>query len=246
LTTPTAADESNALRFRLTGHFKTGLYEYDQTTVFIPLEAAQRLLQLEDRVNSLHVKAEPGTDLDALKARVAKVLPEDAPLIVATWMETEEILINAMRLERIVWITILSALMAVAGFCILAVMSLTVLQKTRDIGILRSLGAGAPGVLGTFIQYGLVVGVIGATLGLAAGDLTLSNIDTVEEVVKGATGWTPWPRTAFYFEKIPVDKDWTMFGMFWLGGIAVSLAASFVPAMRAARTDPIQTLRFEH
>lgn len=246
LTTPTATDEDSSLKFRVTGHFKTGLYEYDRTTVYVPLEAAQKLTRLENRITSLHLRADEGVDLDRLKSAVMGTLPPHERFVVRTWMESEKVLIDAMRLERVIWVVILSALLAVAGFCILAVMSLTVLQKRRDIGILRSIGASVPGVLSTFILYGLVVGFLGSTLGFAGGLAVLNHLDPIEGFTLKYLRWTPWPRDVFYFERIPRDISWDAILSFWAGGIVVSFAASIIPAIRAARTDPITTLRTEH
>ena len=246
LTTPTASDEDSSLKFRVTGHFKTGLYEYDQTNVYIPLGAAQKLCRLDGRITSFHLRSEEGADLTTLKAAVTKLLPEDSRFVVKTWMESQKILIDAMRLERVIWVVILSALFAVAGFCILAVMSLTVIQKTRDIGILRSLGAGVRGVLVTFIQYGLAVGLIGSTLGLVGGFAALHYLDPIERFSLRWVGWTPWPRDVFYFESIPRQIDWHAMLTFWAWGIVISFLAGIIPAVRAARTNPVQTLRFEH
>lgn len=245
LTTPTATDEDSALKFRITDHFKTGLYEYDRTTVYVPLDAAQKLTRLDGRITGFSVRAEEGIDLQTIKAPVTRALPRDGGFVVKTWMESQKVLIDAMKMERVIWVVVLSALLAVAGFCILAVMSLTVIQKTRDIGILRSLGAGVTGVLFTFIQYGLAVGVIGSTLGLSAAALALHYLDPIERWSLKWLGWTPWPRDVFYFESIPRDIDWQAMLTFWGGAILVAFVASIIPAVRAARTNPIDTLRYE-
>ena len=309
LTTPTATDEDSSLKFRITDHFKTGLYEYDRTTVYVPLAAAQKLMRLDGRITSFSLRAEPGTDLDRLKDPITRALPADGDFVVKTWMQSQKVLIDAMRLERVIWVVILSALLAVAGFCILAVMSLTVLQKTRDIGIIRSMGARIGGVLATFLLYGLVVGLIGSTLGLAGGFTALHYLDPIEqfclsgrlallsiwiiglvigfvllclvvhprifralggaaffviwlgvtwwlsangfldrlhEFARDYMAWTPWPRDVFYFDEIPRDMSWKAMLTFWGGGILVAFVTSIIPAVRAARTNTIETLRYEH
>ena len=246
LTTPLAVDRSQSKKFRATGRFKSGLYEVDGLNVYVPLDAAQQLTDLEGRVTSLHVRAEDGADLRRIKTAVLATLPDDPRFSVQTWMESQKVLIDATRLERVIWAVVLSALLAVAGFCILAVMSMTVIQKRRDIGILRSIGAGVWGILAAFVQYGLAVGLVGATLGLALGYLVLLHLDPVEAFVLKVTGWTPWPRDVYYFDTIPrqISAAWML--AFWTGGVVVSFLASLIPAARAARTDPVKTLRYEH
>ena len=252
LTTPVSVDEDSSMTFRLTDYFKTGLWEFDQTTIYIPLAAAQKLTDTEGRVTSLHVRAEDGADLDSVKTGIERILADDARFrdddrfSVKTWLTSQKVFIDATRMERLIWAVILSAMLAVAGFCILAVMSLTVIQKTRDIGILRSIGASVRGIGATFIQYGLTVGFIGATLGLALGALVLVYLDPIETFVLKHTGWTPWPRSVFYFEEIPRQISALWMFLFWTGGIAVSFLASLIPAVRAARTNPVNTLRYEH
>ena len=246
LTTPTAFDEDSSMDLRITSKFKTGLYEYDRTTVYIPLAEAQQLMRLPGRVTSLHLRTDRGADLEALKAGVRAQLGGRKHFVVKTWMESEKVLIDAMRLERVIWVVILSAMLAVAGFCILAVMGLTVIQKTRDIGILRSMGASVGGILATFVQYGFVAGLIGSTLGLAGGYLALHNLNAIEAFSNTYLHWTPWPREVFYFKEIPCDISWPAMLTFWAWGVAVALAASLIPAMRAARTRAVRTLRYEH
>ena len=245
LTTPTSTDEDNSLLFDVTRVFETELYEYDRTTVYIGLDQAQKLLRLEGRANSLHVRAVRGADLDKLKAAVCAALEGDELFVVKTWQESQQVMINAMKLERMIWVVIMSALLAVAGFCILAVMTLTVLQNRQDIGIMRSLGASRKGILGTFIQYGLAVGLIGSTAGLIGAALVLEYLDSIEWLSIKLFDWTPWDRSVFVLRTIPREFSWSALMWVWLGGVLISLASSLIPAARAAWTNPVRTLRCE-
>ncbi len=244
LTAPTLSDADVAMAFRVVDFFRSGLADFDRFTVYVPLAAGQELLENPDAATGFHVKVLPGQDVQVVKARLAKVLPPDR-FTVKTWAESRTSLLAAIAMERVVWIAVLGSMLVVAGFSILAVLAILVLQKTRDIGILRSIGTSVRGVAAVFLGYGLTLGTLGASIGLLLGYLTIRYIDPIEAFVLRTTGYTPWDRSVFYFDKIPCKVDLVQMFSFFGVAVLISFLASIYPAARAARFDPVRTLRYE-
>jgi lipoprotein-releasing system permease protein len=136
-------------------------------------------------------------------------------------------------------------IIAVAGFGILATFFMIVVEKTRDIGTLKALGASGVGVSSIFLSYGLLLGFVGSGAGLVGGLLFVDNINAIAGVVETITGQEVFDPTVYYFTEIPTIVE--PFTLVWVmaGAIAIAVLASVLPAMRAARMHPVQALRFE-
>lgn len=248
LTAPTVREGDVAMSFRVVDYFRSGLSDFDRCTVYIPLEAAQKLTETPDAVTGFQVAVAEGHQLEVVKQRISKTLSA-GNFTVKTWAESRKALLAAIAMERIVWTVVLGSMLLVAGFAIMAVLALLVIQKRRDIGIIRSIGGGVGGIATVFVGYGVALGLVGASIGLALGYLTVRHIDIIEAVVFKHTGYTPWPRTApnevFYFDKIPCECSLSYMLTFFVIAVLIALFASIYPALRAAKLDPIQTLRWE-
>jgi lipoprotein-releasing system permease protein len=136
-------------------------------------------------------------------------------------------------------------IVAVAGFGILAIFAMIVVEKTRDIGILKALGASNRGVMSIFLGYGLLLGVVGALLGTALGLTLTYKINEVEELLAKWTGQTIFDRTVYYFDKIPTDIQPMHVMLINFGAIAIAVLFSILPALRAALLHPVRALRYE-
>ncbi len=244
LTAPTVREGDIAMSFRVVDYFRSGLSDFDRCTVYIPLEAAQKLTETPDAVTGFQVAVAEGHQPEAVKQRISETLSA-GEFTVKTWAESRKALLAAIAMERIVWTVVLGSMLVVAGFAIMAVLALLVIQKRRDIGIIRSIGGGVGGIGTVFVGYGISLGLIGASIGLALGYLTVRHVDVIERVVLKYTGYTPWPRTVFYFNNIPCKCSLTYMVTFFAIAVLISLLASIYPALRAAKLDPIQTLRWE-
>ena len=150
-------------------------------------------------------------------------------------METETNILNV----------ILFLIIAVAGFGILAVFYMIVVEKTRDIGILKSLGASGTGVMSIFLSYGLSLGIVGAGAGLALGLLTVRYINEIAAGVGWLTGRPIFDPSIYYFYRIPAIVRPETVTWIVLGSLAIAVAASVLPARRAARLQPVEALRYE-
>jgi lipoprotein-releasing system permease protein len=136
-------------------------------------------------------------------------------------------------------------IIAVAGFGILAIFSMIVVEKTRDIGILKALGASNGGVMKIFLGYGLLLGVIGAVLGTALGLTITTYINEIEAVISFLTGQEIFPRDVYYFDRIPTDIQPVHVALINAGAVAIAVLFSVLPALRAALLHPVRALRFE-
>jgi len=239
LTTPISWDDHNTEVFEVTNLYKSGLYKTDANTVLLPLEVAQRWRRAPDTASSFHLRLDDFANAPGVVAAARRAVAEDGEFFVGTWQEMRRQLLVAMVVERIIWVIVLVLLLAIAGFSVVAVLNLIVFQRRRDIGIVRSMGAGRRGIAATFVLYGLVVGVVGSGLGVAAGVLILTNIDWLEGRLPGGL----FPRDVFYLaEHIPWQISPLTVTVFALLGVLVSVVASFFPASRAARLRPTAVL----
>ena len=222
-------------RFRVSGIFNTGLYEFDSSTALVPLETAQRFLGFEGKVTFLQVKISNIFEAENVGQRIKEGLP---PLTyVTTWMELNRSLFSALKLEKNIMFLTITLIVFVAALNIIATLILMVMEKTRDIGILMAMGATARQIRRIFFLQGALIGIVGTTLGVILG-----------------LAWC-WMANTFRLIRTPVDIYQISYVPFRLGGldliliIGVSLAISFLstlfPSHRAAKTDPVVALKYE-
>ena len=151
----------------------------------------------------------------------------------------------AIRVEKGILNILLFLIIAVAGFGILAIFSMIVVEKTRDIGILKSLGASNMGVLQIFLTYGLLLGMIGAGIGTLMGLAITVNINEIEQFLARSTGQDIFPRDVYYFDRIPTEIQPMAIALVNLGSVGIAVLFSILPALRAAFLHPVRALRFE-
>ena len=165
---------------------------------------------------------------------------------VNTWEDKRRNFLRAVWLERRIMGFILFFVILIAGVLILSILHTTVLSKTRDIGILKSIGGSVRGIMSIFLLNGLLMGVLGSALGAAGGMLITRNINAIEAFLHRLFGFSLFPADIYYLDRIPVDRDpWPSVLVICFMAIAVSLAASAYPAWKAARMDPVEALRYE-
>jgi lipoprotein-releasing system permease protein len=252
VTFPTAGTPPKAVSdtFTIVDFYESKMSEYDSNFVFVPIAALQRMRGMIDpqsgltSVNSIQIKLKDGADLDAVRDRLRQVFPADL-YAVATWRDKQGPLLSAVDMEMAVLNILLFLIVAVAGFGILAIFFMIVVEKTRDIGILKSLGAGSGGIAGIFLGYGLSLGLVGAGAGLVLGLAIVRNINGIRAVVERATGERVFDPSIYYFFKIPTIVD--PFTILWIvaGAVAIAVGASVLPALRAARLQPVEALRHD-
>jgi lipoprotein-releasing system permease protein len=235
--------------------FRSGMSEYDSQLVFMNLEQLQQnrgmLLRdpvtgeiVTDAITSIQIKLKDYADADLVVEKLkAAFLP--GMVTVRTWESRQELLLSAVEMETAILNLLLFLIIAVAGFGILAIFYMIVVEKTRDIGILKSLGASSRGIMSIFLSYGLGLGMVGSLAGLTIGLLFVHYINEIEGWLSWATGRKVFPRDIYYFSSIPTHVEPMM--VFWvaMGAMGIAVLASVLPARRASRLHPVRALRFD-
>jgi lipoprotein-releasing system permease protein len=244
--------EPGADEFSVVGYFKSGMSEYDSTHVYVPLEQLQKSRALlgdngKGAVSHIQVKVRPGVDLDALADRLQLAVDRLHPMYfkVWTWEQKQGPLLGAVAIEQSILNILLFFIIAVAGFGILAIFSMIVVEKTRDIGILKALGASTSGIRGIFLGYGLLLGAVGSGVGMVGGLVFVHYINEVEKALSLLLHHKVFDDTIYYFDKIPTLVEPRTVVAIVVGALVIAVLASIWPAQRAARLHPVKALRFE-
>ena len=252
VTFPTAGTPPKAVSntFTVVDFYESKMSEYDANFVFVPLENLQQMRGMIEpetgigSVNSIQIKLAEGADLEAVRDRLRQAFPPEL-YAVSTWRDKQGPLLSAVDMEMAVLNILLFLIVAVAGFGILAIFFMIVVEKTSDIGILKAIGAGSSGIAGIFLGYGLALGVVGGGVGMALGLAITWNINQIRQAVEWWTGQRVFDPSIYYFFNIPTIVD--PFTVSWIiaGAVGIAVGASVLPAFRAARLHPVEALRHD-
>lgn len=232
--------------FIVAAYLKTEMSEYDQSFVYVPLDVLQRLRTMEGRCTAFQIKLKNyEADKKEVSAALRDIFDPRTGAHVATWEEHQGSLLVAIDVERSILNLLLFMIVGVAGFSILAIFTMIVSEKYRDIGILKSLGASNYGVMSIFVSYGFLLGTVGCCLGTALGLAITDNINEIEQFLTRVTGREVFPRDVYYFKEIPTNIDAMSVVIVNVGAIGIATVFSLLPAWRAARLHPVRALRFE-
>ena len=217
------------------GIFLSGLYDYDGSWVYVPLEVTQRLGRTGDVVSAIEVKVQDIYQAPALGQRIVETI--DPTLQATDWVETNQAIFTALRLERLVMFITIGLIVMVAALNIVATLIMMVLEKTRDIAILVSMGATRTNIRRIFIAQGVIIGVIGTAGGLILGHLISYFADKYHLI-----SLAPDVYTIAYvpFKANPSDSV-----IIAAAAILISFLATLYPSAAAARLEPVETLRYE-
>jgi lipoprotein-releasing system permease protein len=230
--------------FIMVDEFKSEMSEFDANCVFVPLEHLQTLRGMENRATNILIKLRDYNEAPRVVKELAREF-ENEKLNINTWEDKQGPLLRAIEIEKSILNILLFMIIAVAGFGILAIFSMIVSEKTRDIGVLKALGASSAGIMRIFLTYGLLLGVVGAALGTVLGLSITWNINAVEAFIAMLTGSHVFSGEVYYFKQIPTDVSPWAVTIVNLGAIGIATVFSILPALRAAMLHPVQALRYE-
>jgi lipoprotein-releasing system permease protein len=254
ITVPTSGQEPKPASAYCTvvDFYESQMSEYDSNFAIVPIQALQDLRLMVDpatgvrSVSSIQIKLKDGVDLNLARDRLLERFPpQQWPFRVQTWRDLQGPLLAAVQMETTLLNILLFLIIAVAGFGILATFFMIVVEKTKDIGILKALGASTSGVRSIFLTYGFSLGLVGSGVGMVAGLLFVTYINEIAGLLEQITGHEVFDPTIYYFSRIPtIIEPWTVVGVMF-GSVLIAVLASVLPAERAARLHPVEALRYE-
>ncbi len=236
--------------FTVVDIYESKMSEYDSSFVFVPLRALQQSRGMVDpttgkaKFTSIQIKLRPEVDAVQIRDALRNAFPAQL-YVVSTWRDKQGPLLAAVQMETAVLNVLLFMIIAVAGFGILAIFYMIVVEKTRDIGILKSLGASGRGVMGIFLGYGLSLGIVGAGVGLALGIVFVTYINEIADLLGRVTGQPVFDPSVYYFHEIPTIINTFTISWICAGAVIIAVLASVLPARRAAGLHPVKALRYE-
>ena len=222
--------------------FQVGMNEYDSGYVFLPLDSAQIFFQLPGQATQIEVSVADPDQARAVGRAILAALPDEG-IHVIDWQQNNNSFFAAVQVEQNVMFLILTLIIVVAAFNVVSSLIMMVKDKTRDIAVLRTIGAGRGAVLRIFLMVGAAVGVTGTVLGTVLGVLFCRNIETIQGWVEGLTGRKVFDPTVYYLAHLPARLDWREVMQIVAMSLVLSLLATLYPSWRAARTDPVEALR---
>jgi len=224
--------------------FQVGMNEYDTSFVFLPLDAAQVYFKTPDAVTQIEVSVANPDNVPTINREIRRVLA-GRPVRVVDWQQANNSLLNAVEVERNVMFLILTLIILVAAFNIVSSLIMMVKDKTKDIAVLRTIGAGRGAVMRIFLMCGAAVGVAGTILGSVVGIAFTLNIETIRRFLEDLSGTNLFNAEVYFLTQLPAVIDWNQVIQVIVMALVLSLLATLYPSWRAARTDPVEALRHE-
>jgi lipoprotein-releasing system permease protein len=222
-------------KFRVVGYFEAGMYEFDSSLAFINIREAQEFFGYGDSVTGIEIRTDDIYNAPDVAERVEDLL--GSPYYAKDWMQMNRNLFSALKLEKIVMFIILTLIILVASFNIISNLIMIVIEKGREIAILKAMGATRRGIMSIFMVHGLIIGITGTVIGVAGGYLLCQALRTYKFI--------NLPADVYYLSYLPVKFSLFDFTVVPLAAILISFLATIYPSWQAAKLDPVEPLRYE-
>jgi lipoprotein-releasing system permease protein len=223
--------------------FEIGVYDYDKAFVLMPMQDAQELLLTGDQVGMVEIQTTDPDKVDQIIAPLRRLVQGKAGIV--DWRQMNSALFEALEVERVAMFVVLSLIVLVAVFNILSSLIMLVRAKTRDIAILRTMGASRSGMMKVFMTVGVTIGSLGIVLGIILGAIFLYFRQGVVNAIQAVTGQNLWDPSVRFLTDLPAKSDPFEVGAIIITALVLSFLATLYPAYKAASTDPVQVLRYE-
>ncbi|HYA14039.1 MAG TPA: lipoprotein-releasing ABC transporter permease subunit [Syntrophales bacterium] len=230
-------------KFIVVGIFDSGFYEYDSTLAYISLKDCQEFLGLGEQVTGLEIKVDDIYKANAIAKSIERKL--GFPFWARHWMEMNKNLFAALKLEKRVMFIILSLIVLVAAFNIICTLIMIVMEKNKDIAILKSMGATSKSIMKIFIYQGLTIGAVGTILGCIGGLAVALNLEKVSVFVENLFGFKILPGDVYYLSQLPSQVNYSDVLIIIVGTMLICFLSTIYPSLRASKLDPAEALRYE-
>ena len=229
--------------FKVVGVFESGMYEYDANLSFILLKSAQKFFSMKNGVSGIEVRV---ADIEQA-GNIASVIQKELgfPYLVRDWMQMNRNLFSALKLEKIVMFIILILIIFVAAFNIVSTLFMLVMEKAKEIAILKSMGASCSSIMKIYSYQGLVIGLVGTFLGCATGFVIVPNLNEIVSSIESIFGIVAFPSDVYYLDRLPSKIQYMDSFLIIIFSVVICLVASLYPAWRASKLDLVDGLRYE-
>jgi lipoprotein-releasing system permease protein len=229
--------------FRVVALFNTGMFEYDSTLAYVGISEAQTFLSLGDAVTGIQLRVTDVYRTGEISKEINQIL--GYPYYARDWMQMNKNILFALKTEKMVMFIILTLIVLVAAFGIASTLFMVVMEKSKDIAVLKSMGGTGLSVMKIFVLEGLVVGVIGTFFGVLGGLLIALNLESIVTVIQNLTGLQFFSKDVYYLDHFPSRVIPGDVALISVTAVLISFLATLYPSWQASRLAPAQALRYE-